>query len=186
MNKSLFLSALILSLLLPPSARALVRGAGSLQAVFTSTIVSGTCSSAIKSASGADITNGSLDFGDIYKNDVVQKTKIENFHLSFTHCTGVSGATVTTNAGAAGACSGTAFSSTTDTTGAAVEIWTGSAVSGTQLNCASAATTKQTFNPNTSPDLALSARMVLADSKTSAELKSGTFSAPVVFTVEYQ
>lgn len=179
---SLTLSAALLTTLYAPASWAI----DDVQVNFTSIVVAGTCQAELKTSGGALLTGGTLAFGDVYKSQVQQGNAWQNFSVSFSHCQGVSSATVQASAGANGLCNGVTFGGAGDATGAAAEIYRDADGSGMLLNCSDTLSSAQTFDPNASTDMPFSTRLVVAPGKTSADLHSGSFTAPVTFTVNYQ
>lgn len=161
-------------------------GTDDVQVHFSSTIVSGTCQAELKTSSGAILTGGELAFGNVYISQVKQGTAYQNFAVSFSNCSGVKSATLQTGPGPNGLCNAPTFMGAGDLTQVAAEINQGQDGSGTQLNCSDSQGSEQTVDPNTTPDILFSARLVVAPGKTPAELKSGNFSAPVIFTIDYR
>lgn len=78
-----------------------------LTATFTSTIEAGTCAAQIQDSSGTPTS--AINFNDVYKSELKQKSKIQPFKLVFSDCSGVKSAEITANP-TAGACSGTGAS----------------------------------------------------------------------------
>jgi len=155
---SLTLSAALLTALYAPTSWAI----DDVQVNFTSTVVAGTCQAELKTSGGALLTDGTLAFGDVYKSQVQQGNAWQNL------------------------CNGVTFGGAGDATGAAAEIYRDADGSGMLLNCSDTLSSAQTFDPNASADMPFSTRLVVAPGKTSADLHSGSFSAPVTFTVNYQ
>ncbi len=179
---SLGVSIALLSALLSPASRAI----DDVQVNFTSIVVAGTCQAQLTTRDGAILTDGTLAFGDVYKSQVQQGTAWQNFFVSFSHCQGVGSATVQASAGANGLCNGVTFGGAGDLTGVAAEIYRDADGGGAQLNCSDTMSSTQTVDPNTTADMPFSTRLVVAPGKTQSDLHSGSFSAPVTFTVNYQ
>jgi len=185
--QSLFMGLGALMLTVSPSLFA-IDGTQSLQATLTSTIEAGTCNAQIKDKNGAPAST--IGFGDVFKSDLERKTRIENFQLSFSECSGVHGALVSTQIAAS--CSGTSgtgnsYPNAGGTSAAtAVEIWNGQPGSGTEFNCNTRTTAQDIAISGDSKDLNMSARMVIASGKTLQDVSAGTFQAPVTFVVTYR
>lgn len=179
---SLGVTIALLSALNSPASRAI----DDVKVNFTSSVVAGTCQAQLKTSGGAILTDGTLAFGDVYKSQVQQGTAWQNFSVSFSQCQGVSSATVQASPGANGLCSGVSFGGAGDLTGVAAEIYRDADGGGTQLNCSDTLNSTQTVDPNTTAEMPFSTRLVIAPGKTRADLHSGSFSAPVTFTVNYQ
>lgn len=157
-----------------------------VQVQFLTTLVSGTCQAQLKSGSGSVLSGGSLAFGNVYLRELQQGTSYQNFSVTFSHCDGVTSATIQTAPGGNGLCNAATFMGAGDVTNAAAELREGSDGSGSQINCNDQRSSVQTVNPNMNPEISYSARLVIAPGKSSADLKSGSFVAPVTFTVDYQ
>lgn len=163
-----------------------VTGTNQLQAIFTTEILPGTCNTQVTDADGPTST---IDFGDLYKNEV--GTRTESFNIALTECAGVLTTTVAAQPGAGNTCSGDSYA-TTGATNTAVEIWETAADSDTQLAC-------QTGNPsnvlthsfgsknmNQSYTYPLVARWVVANGKTAADITTGEATSLITFLVTYQ
>ena len=152
---------------------------------FKSTIVSGTCLAQLKS-NGSVITNGVLAIGDIYKKELQKGGSAwHNFSVSFINCQGINSATIHTAPGANGLCNQFSFTAAGDLTNAAAEINDNDDGSGAQIICTDTLA-KRTVDPKIIADVPYSTRIVIAPDKTGNDLRSGSFSAPVAFTINYQ
>ncbi|AXF60543.1 fimbrial protein [Leclercia sp. W6] len=164
-------------------ASAEIKGTSSLTATFVTTIIPGTCNASVKNAAGEDATD--INFGDVFKSDLINKSRVEAFKINFTNCSGVVSAKVTATPGAGGACS----TATSDKFGAthnvAFEIWKGTAGAETQLSCKNPVAQVVKLTPG-SGSLDMNARIVIADDKTIGDVTTGTVTSPVTFTVTYQ
>jgi type 1 fimbria pilin len=158
---------------------------GDVTAIFQSTISSGTCVAQLKS-DGAVITNGVLAIGDVYKNELQQGgSGWHNFSVIFSNCQGITSATISPAPGANGVCNQFSFTGSGDLTHAAAEINDNDDGSGSQIICTDTLT-KRTIDPNIIADVPYSTRIIISPGKTSRDLKNGSFSAPVAFTIDYQ
>ena len=104
MKMKMTLLVLAITATLPSVALSAITGTTSVQATFTSTIEAGTCNAEIQNASGAPIDN--LQFGDVFKSDLVSQSRRETFKIAFTNCAGVKNAAIQAMPGAGGSCSG--------------------------------------------------------------------------------
>ena len=186
-NKSLLLSIALLMLPMSLSVFA-IDGTPSLTATLTSTIEAGTCNARIKDNTGA--TTSTISFGDVFKSDLERKTRKEDFQLSFSECSGVHGALVSTQI--AGSCSGASSDGTSypnaggTSTGAAVEIWNGQPDAGTEFSCNTRTTAQDISISGGSKDVSMSARMVVAKGRAASDITAGTFQSPVTFVITYR
>lgn len=178
---SLGVSIALLSALLSPASRAI----DDVQVNFTSTVVAGTCQAQLTTRDGAILTDGTLAFGDVYKSSAAGD-RLAELLCQLQPLSGVGSATVQASAGANGLCNGVTFGGAGDLTGVAAEIYRDADGGGAQLNCSDTMSSTQTVDPNTTADMPFSTRLVVAPGKTQSDLHSGSFSAPVTFTVNYQ
>ncbi|RTM79126.1 fimbrial protein [Enterobacter quasiroggenkampii] len=162
-----------------------ITGTTSVQATFTSTITAGTCTAQIQNAGGQAIST--LAFGDVFKSDLVSKSRSEPFKIAFSGCAGVKSATVQATPGTGGTCTGTATDGDSFSAGKATgfEIWKGVAATGTLLSCNTKPTQTVTISGATT-NVDMAARIVLGKDKTIADVTTGDVSAPVTFVVTYQ
>jgi type 1 fimbria pilin len=160
-----------------------------LTATFTSTIEAGTCAAQIQNSSGTPTS--AINFNDVYKSELKQKSKIQPFKLVFSACSGVKSAEITANP-TAGTCSGSgasgkSFANNGGTAAAtAVELWRNAPDSGTQFSCADRATPQTVALTTAGTTLNMNARMVIADGSTLSNVTSGNFIAPITFVIVYQ
>lgn len=68
-------------------ANAAITGTSSLKMTFESKVVSGTCTA--KLVNGAGTPASEIAFGDVYKSDLVNKTRVEPLKITFSDCSGV-------------------------------------------------------------------------------------------------
>lgn len=160
-----------------------------LTATFTSNIEAGTCAAQIQNSSGTPTS--AINFNDVYKSELKQKSKIQPFKLVFSDCSGVKSAEITANP-TAGACSGTgasgdSFANNGGTAAAtAVELWRNAPDSGTQFSCVDRATPQTVTLTTAGTTLNMNARMVIAAGSTLSNVTSGNFIAPITFVIIYQ
>ncbi len=167
------------------SASSAITGTPSVQATFTSTVEAGTCTAQIQNTGGQPITT--LAFGEVFKSDLVAKTRSEPFKIAFSGCAGVKSASVKATAGTGGSCSGDAKDgdSFDATNAAAFEVWKGTAGSGTLMNCNTTPSQNVSISGGAA-NLNLAARIVIAKDKVIGDVGTGDVSAPVTFVVTYQ
>lgn len=160
-----------------------------LTATFTSTIEAGTCVAQIQNAAGAPTS--SINFNDVYKSELKQKSKIQPFKLVFSACSGVKSADITANP-TSGGCSGAdsngdSFANNGGTASAvAVELWRNAPDSGNQFSCANRATPQTIALTSAGTTLNMNARMVIAAGRTISNVTTGSFIAPITFVIIYQ
>ncbi|EIX6434768.1 fimbrial protein StaE [Salmonella enterica] len=182
---SLFLALIMAGGLFSGASQA-ITGTSQLQGVFVSTVTAGTCNAQITKAGAPTDT---IDFGDLFKNEV--GTRTEPFNIELTECYGVQNATVTAKPGAGNSCSGTSYA-TTGATNTAVQIWKDTADTGTQLECKdggasnSLVTTLGISTTAKSATLPMVARWVVANGKTEADIATGEATSLITFSIEYQ
>ncbi|WP_231572440.1 fimbrial protein [Rahnella aquatilis] len=159
-----------------------------LSATFTSTIEAGTCTAIIQNDAGA--ATSQINFGDVYKSELAQKSKVQAFKLVFSSCSGVKSADITVRP-TAGGCSGPSsngdsFANNGGTaTATAVELWRGATDTGSQLSCFDR-TTSQNIALSSGGTMAMNARMVIAKDRMIADVLAGSFTAPITFVITYQ
>ncbi|MER1539018.1 fimbrial protein, partial [Enterobacter hormaechei] len=103
--KSTFIALSVSALLFSGMTSAAITGTSSVEMTIKTKVVSGTCTA--KVLNGAGTASTEIAFGDVYKSDLVNKTRVEPLKIAFTNCSGVTKATVTAAKGAGGECSGT-------------------------------------------------------------------------------
>ncbi|WP_333851357.1 fimbrial protein [Leclercia sp.] len=164
-------------------ANAAITGTSSLSATFLSTVVPGTCTANV--VDGAGNTTSEIHFNDVFKSDLSNKSRSEAFKVVLSQCSGVRAAEVTAMPGAGGDCS----TATSDNFGAthatAFELWKGNVDSGTRLSCQSQPLQKVPIVDG-GANVALNARIVIADDKTIADVTPGDVTSLITFQVEYQ
>ncbi|MBA7856840.1 fimbrial protein [Enterobacter cloacae complex sp. 2024EL-00215] len=179
------LIALTVSAGLYSAGASAITGTTSVQATFKSTIGAGTCTAQIQDAGGQPIST--LGFGDVFKSEVAAKSRSEPFKIAFTSCAGVKSATVQAITGTGGACSGPssdgdAFGSQH---GVGFEVWKNTVDTGTLLSCSTKPVQNVTISGATA-NVDLAARIVIAKTKTIADVTAGDVTTPVTFVVTYQ
>ncbi len=164
-------------------SNAAITGTSSLSATFVSTVVPGTCTANVTDAAGAEATE--IKFNDVFKSDLINKSRTEAFNVVLSNCSGVRTAQVTAMAGAGSDCS----TSTSDNFGAthstAFELWNGDVDNGIRLSCKTRQLQKVVIADG-GASLAMNARIVIADDKTIDDVTPGDASSLITFLVEYQ
>lgn len=180
-----FLGGVVGALLFSAPSFAAITGTGSVSATFTSTIEAGTCTAQIQNASGQAINT--LDFGDVFKSDLVSQSRSEPFKVAFTDCVGVKSAKYQVVPGANGGCSGGSSDGDSFAGGHATgfEVWQGVAGSGTILSCKTKPAQSLTISGR-SLDVDFASRIVLAKGKKITDVTAGSASTPVTFVITYQ
>lgn len=180
-----FITATLVTTCFSPVALADITGTTSIQATFTSTIEAGTCTAQVQSAGGQAIST--LAFGDVFKSDLVAQSRSEAFKIAFSDCVGVKSASIQATSGSGGGCSGPDSDGDSFSAGNATgfEIWKGEAGAGTLLSCNTKPAQNITIS-DTSVDVAMNARIVIAKAHTISDVTAGNVSAPVTFLVTYQ
>lgn len=162
----------------------------SVQMRFTSTVVTGTCTAQLVNSAGAEAAE--IPFGDVFRSDLTNKSRVEPLKIKFSNCSGVATAKVFAQPGANNNCSGAASSDAAFSgghgSGVGFEVWSGSVDTGVLLNCGSSgnpATTEDVTITNGTGELPMNSRIVLASGKTAEQVDLGTVNAPVTFVVTY-
>ncbi|EOF9297453.1 fimbrial protein StaE [Enterobacter bugandensis] len=183
---SLFLALVMAGGLFSGASQA-ITGTDQLQGIITATVEAGTCNAQITDSSSASVSE--INFGDVFKNEI--GTRTEPFNIELTECYGVKNATLTAQPGTGNSCSGASYA-TTGTTNTAVEIWKGTADTGTKLECKTGSpsnaivTTLGISTTAKSATIPMIARWVLANGKVAADIATGDATSLITFSVEYQ
>ncbi|MBC6557936.1 fimbrial protein [Citrobacter braakii] len=174
-------------------------GINALEMTVSTTFLQPTCETTITDSSGT--VNSVVNIGDIYLPQVVNKTNFRAFYLAFKNCSGLvknqASVTLTPRTGCDGlSASGNGFrnalNGSDDAAGVSAEVWTttspGSSGS-VQLQCNNPV--KQAVNVTDAHDdnivkWPLSARIVIANGNTIADIHTGGFSTQGLFTVTYE
>lgn len=185
--KSTFIALSVSALLFSGMASAAITGTNSVELTIKSKIVSGTCTA--KVLNGAGTASSEIAFGDVYKSDLVNKTRVEPLKIAFTNCSGVSKATVSaaSGAGAGKGCSGPHTDGDSYAAGLATgfEIWSGVVDTGVLLSCNTPPAAQEVTIADGSAEFPMNSRIVIAKDRTIADVGTGAVTAPVTFTVTY-
>lgn len=125
--KSTLIALSVSTLLFSGVVSAAITGTDSVSMTIQTKVVSGTCTA--KVLNGAGTASTEIAFGDVYKSDLVNKTRVEPLKISFTNCSGVTKATVAAAKGAGGECSGIAKNGDSFSGGLATGLKSGPALS---------------------------------------------------------
>ena len=169
--KSTFIALSVSALLCSGMASAAITGTGSVKMTFQTKVVSGTCTA--KVLNGAGTASTEIAFGDVYKSDLVNKTRVEPLKIRFTNCSGVAKATVAAAKGAGGECSGTAKNG---------DSFSG----GLLMSCNTPPAAQEVTITDGAGEFPMNSRIVVGQGQTIADVGTGAVTAPVTFTVTYQ
>ncbi|TBL78900.1 fimbrial protein [Obesumbacterium proteus] len=161
-----------------------ITGTDSVQATFNTTIVPGTCSAVIQNSAGAVVTT--LDIGDVFKEELNDKSKITPFSIVLSNCSGVTRVNITTSGGT---CAVAGFTNSQDqgaSKNAAVEFWHNQPDTGTQFACSTPATGQNVDISSMNLSVPMNARMIVAASKQVSDVVAGNFIASLNFVLTYQ
>ncbi|WP_194207777.1 fimbrial protein [Superficieibacter sp. 1612_C1] len=182
---STFIALSVSALLFPGMASAAITGTTSVEMTVKTKIVSGTCTAKVLNDAGTASTE--IAFGDVYKSDLVNKTRVEPLKISFTNCSGVTKATVAAAKGAGGECSGTAKNGDSFSGGLATgfEIWSGVVDTGLLLSCNTPPAAQEVPITNGKGEFPMNSRIVIGQGQAIADVGTGAVTAPVTFTIAY-
>lgn len=173
----------------------------SLTVTARTTVTASTCTAELHNAQDQQATT--IDIGDVYLNELVNKSKYQTFSLVFSGCEGLAKdqakVTLSPQTGCDGSSSSgggyrNALSANDDdsATGVSIEVWTTNQPEGqgsTQLNCKTKPTSIVDVASATGANVVhwwLSARIVVAANNTIADVRAGQFSTNAVFSVTYE
>lgn len=183
---STFIALSVSALLFSGMANATITGTPSAEMTFMSTITSGTCTA--KVTNGAGVESAEIAFGDVYKSDVANKTRVEPLKIVFSNCSGVTKATVVASKGTGASCSGNGGTGEAYFSGVAAtafELWSGEVDSGVQLKCTTKPAPQEVALNSGGGEFPMKSRIVLAEGKNASQIGTGAANTPVVFTVAY-
>ncbi|HCL5252298.1 TPA: fimbrial protein [Salmonella enterica] len=180
-----FIALSVSAMLFSGMVSAAITGTGSVEMTFVTNVVSGTCTATL--VNGAGVSTSEIGFGDVYKSDLVNKTRIEPLKIEFSNCSGVAKALVSAKPGAGGACSGPNSDGDSYSAGLATgfEVWSGEADSGVLLSCKTPPSAQEVDITDDAGELPMQSRIVIAKGQTIADVGTGAVIAPVTFTVTY-
>lgn len=168
-------------------ANATITGTSSAEMTFVTNVTSGTCTAKLLNNTGAEATE--IAFGDVYKSDLVNKTRVEPLKIAFSNCSGVNKATVSaiSTHGVKQGCSGLNGDGDSYAGGlsTAFEIWSGVVDSGVLLSCYTPPAAQEVAITDGTGEFPMNSRIVIAKGKTIAQVGTGAVTAPVTFTITY-
>ncbi|HHG8724298.1 TPA: fimbrial protein [Enterobacter hormaechei subsp. steigerwaltii] len=184
--KSTLIALSVSALLFSGRGNAAITGTGSVEMTIKTKVVSGTCTA--KVLNGAGTASSEIAFGDVYKSDLVNKTRVEPLKIRFTNCSGVEKATVTAAKGAGGECSGTTKNGDSFSGGLATgfEIWSGVVDTGLLMSCNTPPAAQEVTITDGAGEFPMNSRIVVGQGQTIADVGTGAVTAPVTFTITYQ
>lgn len=167
-------------------ANATITGTSQAELTIQSTITAGTCTAQMTNNAGAGVTE--VSFGDVYKPELVSKTRVEPLKIKLSNCVGVKKALISAASGNGGSCSGAGNDGDSYAAGqnTAFEVWSGAVDSGVQLSCHTPPAAQAVTITSGIGELALNSRIVIAKDKAIGDVGTGAVTAPVTFTVSYQ
>lgn len=185
MKKISFLGGVVGTLLFSAPSIAEITGTSSISATFTSTIQAGTCTAQIQNASGQPMST--LNFGDVFKSDLVKQSRSEPFKVAFSDCSGVKCAKYQVIPGSGGGCSGPSSNGDSFAAGnsTAFEVWQGESGTGTLLSCNNKPSQTLSISGR-SLSVSFASRIVIAKDRKIANVTAGSVSSPVTFVITYQ
>lgn len=184
--KPTFIAFSFSTLLCSGMANAAITGTSSVEMTFQTTVTAGTCTAKVLNNAGTAATE--IAFGDVYKSDLVNKTRVEPLKISLTNCSGVSKATVSAAKGSGGACTGTAANGDSYSGGLATgfEIWSGVVDTGLLMSCNMPPAAQEVTITDGTGEFPMNSRIVIGKDKTISDVGSGAVTAPITFTIAYQ
>lgn len=183
--KSTFIALSVSALQFSGMASATITGTSSVEMTIKTKVVSGTCIAEV--LNGAGTTSSEIAFGDVYKSDLVNKTRVEPLKIAFTNCSGVTKAKVSAASGAGGGCSGPNMNGDSYSGGLATgfEIWSGAVDTGVMLSCKYPPAAQEVTISDGTGEFPMNSRIVIAKDRTIANVGTGAVTAPVTFTIAY-
>lgn len=166
-------------------ANATITGTSSAEMTFVTNVTSGTCTAKLLNNAGTEATE--IAFGDVYKSDLVNKTRVEPLKIAFSNCSGVDKAAVSAAAGPGGGCSGPNGDGDSYSAGLATafEVWSGVVDSGVLLSCKTPPSAQEVAITDGTGEFPMNSRIVIAKGRTIANVGTGAVTAPVTFTITY-
>ncbi|HCR1861240.1 TPA: fimbrial protein [Enterobacter hormaechei subsp. steigerwaltii] len=183
--KSTFIALTVSALLFSGMTSAAITGTGSVELTIQTKVVSGTCTAKVLNNAGTASTE--IAFGDVFKSDLVKKTRVEPLKISFTNCSGVTKATVAAAKGAGGECSGTGKNGGSFSGGLATgfEIWSGVVDTGLLMSCNTPPAAQEVTITDGTGEFPMNSRIVIGQGQTITDVGAGAVTAPVTFTIAY-
>lgn len=184
--KATFITLSVSALLFSGMANAAITGTGSVEMTFETKVIPGTCTAKVVNGAGAE--SSEIAFGDVYKSDLVNKTRIEPLKITLTNCSGVEKATVSAAASAGEGCSGGGGTGDSYAAGLATgfEIWAGAVDTGLLMSCNTPPAPQDVTISNGAGEFPMNSRIVIAQGRKIDNVGTGPVSTQVTFTVAYQ
>ncbi|HBL4909154.1 fimbrial protein [Enterobacter hormaechei] len=186
--KTTFIALSVSATLFSGMAGAAITGTSSVQMDFQTKVVSGTCTAKVLNGAGAVSTE--IAFGDVYKSDLVNKTRVEPLKISFTNCSGVEKATVSVAsvAGPKQSCSGANGTGGSFAGGLTTgfEIWSGAVDTGLLMHCYNIPAPQEVTITDGAGEFPMNSRIVIAEGRDISQVGTGAVNAALTFTVAYQ
>ncbi|HGA2726313.1 TPA: fimbrial protein [Enterobacter hormaechei] len=167
-------------------ASAAITGTGSVEMTVKTKVMPGTCSAQVLNDAGTAASE--ISFGDVYKSDLENKTRVKPLKISFSNCSGVAKATVSAAKGAGGECSGTGKNGNSYSGGLATgfEIWSGVVDTGLLMSCNTPPAAQEVNISNGKGEFPMNSRIVIGQGQAITDVGTGAVAAPVTFTIAYQ
>ncbi|ECH9257989.1 fimbrial protein [Salmonella enterica subsp. enterica] len=183
--KSTFIALSVSALLFSGMASAEITGTKSVEMTIKTKVVSGTCTAKVLNDAGTE--SAEIAFGDVYKSELEDKTRVEPLKIAFTNCSGVTKATVSAIPGAGGGCSGPNVDGDSFSAGLATgfEIWSGVVDTGLLMSCKNPPQPQEINITDGAGEFPMNSRIVIAKGRTIADVGTGAVTAPVTFTITY-
>ncbi|MDM2845001.1 fimbrial protein [Citrobacter sp. Cpo090] len=182
---STFIALSASAILFTGMANAAITGTPSVKMTFLTTVTSGTCTAKLVNSAGTETAE--IGFGDVFKSDLVNKTRVEPFKITFSSCSGVTKATVSAAKGSGGKCSGITNSGDSYSGGLATgfEVWSGVVDTGVLMKCNTPPAAQEVTIANGTGEFPMNSRIVVGQGQTIADVTAGGVTAPVTFTITY-
>lgn len=180
-----FIALSVSAILFSGMAQAEITGTSSVEMTFVTTVTAGTCTAQLTNSAGAEATE--IAFGDVYKSEIANKSRVEPLKITFSNCSGVDKAAITTAAGPGGACSGSNSDGDSYSAGLATgfEVWSGAVDSGVLLSCHTPPSAQEVAITDGKGEFPMNSRLVIAKGSTIDNVGTGAVTAPVTFTITY-
>ncbi|MES0531199.1 fimbrial protein [Citrobacter portucalensis] len=182
-----FLTVLSLSaILFSATTTAAITGTDNVEMTFNAQLTSTTCNTQIIDMAGAPTSI--INYGDVFKSEIANKSRVVQFKINYTDCSGVSNVVMKAKPGAGGTCSGANADGNSYAAGnsAAFELWYGNVDRGVELLCSG----KYSYMPWTpvegASSMLISSRIVVAKGQKITDVTEGAVSAPITFVLTYK
>ena len=185
--KSTFIALSASAILFTGMANATITGTPSVKMTFLTTVTSGTCTAKLVNSAGTETAE--IGFGDVYKSDLVNKSRVEPLKITFSSCSGVTKATVSAAKGTGGACTGSPTANGDSYSGGLAtgfEIWSGVVDTGLLMSCNTPPAAQEVTITDGTGEFPMNSRIVIGKDKTISDVGTGAVTAPITFTIAYQ